>query len=234
MTVAVMPSVAYQDDLVTLYHGDARALLADLSFDAIVSDPPYGIRYRSNQASDPVLNAEMLGDDTDYAAWLIERTDCPAAVFASPKMARPRRDDFRSTLVWSKGNHVGAGDLSYCWRPNYELIHIYGRGWTGRRTSSVLSHNAIAFGRNIHPTEKPLGLMVELLAKTPDHWVICDPFAGSGTTLLAARQLGRTALGVELDPHHVQTATRRLGVSSDSHAQQHPAASGFPYTGAEA
>ena len=118
-------------------------------------------------------------------------------------------------LTWEKGEHVGMGDLSLPWKPNTEEIYVIGSGFTGRRDGSVLKHLAIAGtvgqavkGTRQHPTEKPTSLMAELIAKTPG--VIADPFAGSGSTLVAAARLGRKAIGVELEERYCEIAARRL------------------------
>ena len=61
-----------------------------------------------------------------------------------------------------------------------------------------------------HPTEKPLALMMELIAKCPAGLTVLDPFAGSGSTGVAALRLGRTFIGIEIDPTHFATAVERL------------------------
>jgi DNA modification methylase len=77
--------------------------------------------------------------------------------------------------------------------------------------SDVFTCN-VEFGRarHGHPTPKPLALMRDILGRFPSTTVFCDPFAGSGTTLLAARQLGRRAIGIEISEPYVETAIRRL------------------------
>ena len=64
--------------------------------------------------------------------------------------------------------------------------------------------------RGGHPTAKPQGLMQLLLGKCRPEWMIADPFAGSGSTLVAAKQLGRKAIGVEMDERYCEIAARRL------------------------
>jgi len=117
-------------------------------------------------------------------------------------------------LIWEKGDHVGMGDLSLPWKPNTEEIYVIGTGFSGRRNSSVLRINApvtwnsVGHGRH-HAHEKPLALMVELIAKCPPGTVL-DPFMGSGTTLVAAKNFGRKAIGIEIEEKYCEIAAKRL------------------------
>jgi site-specific DNA-methyltransferase (adenine-specific) len=130
-------------------------------------------------------------------------------VFGSWKAARPK--GLKAVLVWDKGNHVGSGDLSFPWKStSWEEVYIGGSGFAGRRTAGVLRFNAISpnFVTRDHPTEKPLALMRELISKCPPG-VILDPFMGSGTTLRAAKDHGRPAIGIEIEERYCETAARR-------------------------
>jgi DNA modification methylase len=207
----------YQDDLITLYLGSCLTITEWTSADVLITDPPYGVGGNlttttgthewdktldvRDQALAMFLSGGARGDE-------LER---PYAMFASPRRldgAVPYRG---LPLVWDKGESVGMGDTRFPWRPNYELIYVSGPGWTGRRTSSVLRVplSSKAATQEGHPTPKPVGLMRMLIEKAPPG-VIADPFAGTGSTLVAAKQLGRTAIGVELDPVYAAHAVSRL------------------------
>lgn len=111
-------------------------------------------------------------------------------------------------LVWDKGNSPGMGDLSLPWGTSFEEIYVNGDGFRGRRRPNVLHVPTLAAGdsaRPDHPTPKPLSLMVGLIDCCPPG-VIADPFMGSGTTLRAAKDLGRKAIGVELDERYCEMA----------------------------
>jgi hypothetical protein len=204
----------YADDLVTLFHGDCREIAPDLAWDVLISDPPFGMAWRSGRQG--VRGTSEVANDHDTAArdWIVtEAGGRPFALFGTWKVARPA--GLRAVLVWDKGPHVGSGDLSFPWKPNWEEIYIAGPGWSGDRTTGVLSVNAPSpnfHGLRVHPTEKPVDLMQLLVRKSPPG-VILDPFAGSGSTLVAAKNLGRTAIGVELEERYCEIIAARLNQS---------------------
>lgn len=209
----------YQDDSVTIYHGDCRDVLSTLAADdlTVVSDVPYGRALRSSRNG--AHGDCRIENDTDTAlrdwliAWASER-DVPCILFGSPAVARPVGLTADRVLIWDKGDHVGMGDLSWPWKPNYEEIYILGEGFAGPRTSSVLRFHAIAGtvavtqGRT-HPTEKPVPLLRSLVLKCPGV-LILDPFMGTGSALLAAKSVGRRAIGVELRERYCEIAANRM------------------------
>src|SRR5262249_52793034 len=114
----------------------------------------------------------------------------------------------RGLLVWDKGS-PGMGEVAH-WGPSYELIASAGAGkTTGSRDQSILRYPTVPPARRAHPTEKPVPLLEYLIGKL-DVATILDPFAGSGATLIAARNLGRRAVGVEVDERYCEAAARRL------------------------
>jgi site-specific DNA-methyltransferase (adenine-specific) len=104
------------------------------------------------------------------------------------------------------------GDLSIPWKPNWEEVYVIGIGFSGKRTTGVLSgHTVVTWaskGRQ-HPNQKPVSLMRELINKCPTGTIV-DPFMGSGTTLRAAKDLGRKAIGIELEERYCEIAANRL------------------------
>lgn len=209
---ATCPEPYYADDLITLFRGDCLELWQWIveRCQVLVTDPPYGIAYRRLHEA---LGKHSIANDHDTSVrdevlrrWAHRG---PALVFGSWKRPRPER--VSQLLIWEKGLNVGMGNLRIPWKPNHEEIYVIGKGdgFTGRRTSGVLHFSYEGVGAaKMHPTVKPLALMRELLVKTLG--VVLDPFAGSGSTLVAAKQLGRRAIGIELDPAHCETAAARL------------------------
>ena len=213
----------YADPSVTIYHGDCREVLPDLALYAsrhtLVTDPPYGFSYASNRRDSDWRGEQIANDDdTEARDWLLEWWGevAPALVFGSWK--RPRPGGTRHVLIWDKGESVGMGDLTLPWKPNYEEIYVIGVGFSGHRGSSILRYPTHAHSTKKswkdqprqHPNEKPVGLMIDLIGKCPAGGIL-DPFMGSGTTLLAAKDLGRHAIGIELEERYCEIAARRCG-----------------------
>lgn len=204
----------YSDDLVTLYHGDALSQLSYdwLQADVLISDVPYGIDYKSNRQR-MFLEKSIEGDrDTIARDTVLEWWgDGPALIFGTWRIPRPAATHTR--LIWDTKGALGMGNLSVPWKPSDQEIYVIGYGFEGHRGSNVLRYPPVqSTGKNgrLHPHEKPVPLMLDLIGKCPSEWVIADPFAGSGSTLVAAKQLGRQAIGVELDERYCEIAAKRL------------------------
>jgi len=206
----------YEDDLVTLYHGDCLEFTDWLAADVLVTDPPYGMGYESNFnriKGTPKVGRPVAGDgnlnarDDALALWGSK----PALVFGRWDIPRPAAT--RHRLIWDKGNSVGMGDLSIPWGHAEEEIYMLGAGFVGKRESNVIRAQMLMSGdknRPDHPTPKPIGLMEVLITKCPPG-VIADPFAGSGATLIAARNLGRKTIAFELEERYCDLIAKRLG-----------------------
>lgn len=208
-------SIYYEDDLVTLYHGDCREITDWLEADVLVTDPPYGIGWKiGNNPKRLSWAHEGIKNDGDTAArdeMLALWGDRPGVVFGTWIAPRPA---CRQTLVWQKPVDAGVVGSTTGFRTDTELIFLVGK-WPKRDSawSSVLvtgsNKNAYLRPGMGHPHAKPTGLMEVLIERAPAG-VVTDPFAGSGSTLVAAKQLGRLAIGVELDERYCEIAAKRL------------------------
>ena len=203
-----------------LYHGDCLKILPTLpKVDAVVTDPPYGISYETEMDHRANTNRNrprsVFGDDsTGLRDSVLRQASWTAAVvFGSWKMPRPVKT--KMVLTWEKGMNAGMGDLSIPWKPNTEEIYVLGHGFRGHRGSSVLRFQCPpsqeSWGR-VHPTEKPVPLMAELLAKCP-LGTILDPFMGSGTTGVACANLGRKFIGIEIERKYFDIACERIAAA---------------------
>jgi hypothetical protein len=210
----------YEHGGITIYHGDCRDGDWWLTSDVLVTDPPYGISYRSGHAGDVweggsyvAVDGSIAGDgDTSLRDLALTWWgDKPAIVFGSYRASFPR--GWKQILVWDKGESAGMGDLEIPWKPNTEPIFVLGR-WANRvtaRESSVLratNISRLSMGR-CHPHMKPVCLLQRLISKMPDG-VVVDPFMGSGPTLEAAKNLGRRAIGIEIEERYCEIAAKRL------------------------
>lgn len=208
----------YADDLVVLYHGDCTNVVEWLVADVLVTDPPYGVAYVSNRSkygsSDPIANDNDTGlRDVVLRQWNDHPPTGlrPALVFGTWRA--PRVENVSQLIVWDKGNVPGMGDLSLPWGPAHEEIYVIGSGFKGKRRPNVYRVPTLppSDGRRPdHPTPKPNMLMELLIEYCPPEWVIADPFAGSGATLIAARNLGRRAIGVEIEERYCELIANRL------------------------
>ena len=210
-------SLYYQDEYVTLYHGDCLTEHREwLDADVLVTDPPYGGGFRSRHGwrDGEAKKIRVAGDkntivrDEALEAW----GDKPALVFGFWR--RPIPPTTRQMIVWDKrGGNGFSGDYKMPWADATEQIYVIGRdGWQGKRVPAIYSipslHSASP-ERYGHPTPKPVMLMTALLEKCPPG-VVADPFAGSGATLVAARNLGRKCVGVELEERYCEIIADRL------------------------
>jgi len=198
----------YQDDLVTLYHGDCLEVAEWLTADVLVTDPPYGMGYYSGRrkADDRIAGDQSLGiREAALALW----DDRPALVFGTWKQPRPA--NVRQLIVWDKRGGAGfSGDLNMPWADITEEIYVLGNGWVGGRVPAIYSIPTLpSMNRPDHPTPKPVTLMGHLIEKCP-LGTIADPFAGSGATLIAARNAGRQSIGVELEERYCELIAKRL------------------------
>ena len=206
----------FQNDLVTLYHGDCLEITEWLDADVLVTDPPYGVAWQSstmsnaNQPKSEKINNDETPDVRDKSLQLWG--DKPALVFGSWKVVRPANT--RHRLIWYKKANI-PGMRSHAWFSADEEIYVLGTGFVGKPEQNVLVTNDRrdgAYGevaRLGHPTPKPVGLMERLITKCPEG-IISDPFAGSGATLVAARNLGRKVIGVELEEKYCELIANRL------------------------
>lgn len=213
-----MTTPYYSDEHVTLYHGDCREITEWLAADVLVTDPPYGMSYVNRRGID------VHGDDSHFMrSWAITAFGTkPGLVFGTWKVDRPGQ--VKQVLIWDKSGGGGFGTPGLPWGNSHEEIYVVGawpRPVAGGRAREggvpSISHSVIRFPvdnphastRVDHPTPKPVGLMETLLRKCPAG-VAADPFAGAGSTLVAAKLTGRRVIGVEIDERYCEIAARRL------------------------
>jgi site-specific DNA-methyltransferase (adenine-specific) len=208
----------FQNDLVTLYHGDCLEVTEWLEADVLVTDPPYGVAWTGtgnyiDGVRTPKWTNGIAGDKNAQARdkalnlWGAK----PAIVFGSWRVDKPLNTQHR--LIWhKKGQAPGPANAPFMSQD--EEIYILGKGFVStsppmRSVIATTENRSSEVSKAGHPTPKPIGLMETLMQRCPDG-VIADPFAGSGSTLLAARNLGRSAIGVELEEKYCELIAKRL------------------------
>lgn len=221
----------YQQDGITIYHGDCRDILPSIdtaSVDLVLSDPPYGVGYVTARRSrnDPLV-APIQGDESlnvlaDAMPQLdrMLRNDRHAYMFASAAKIGETCDlvaDFwkvKNVIVWDKGDAGSVGDLEAGYAVCWEGIVYANKGrraLSGGRPRSVYRYDWSGTRDPVHPTVKPVGLLSWLVAKSTDIGeLVIDPFMGSGTTLRSAKDLGRRAIGIEIEEKYCEIAAKRL------------------------
>jgi len=204
----------YEQDGIAIYHADCRQLLPKFStkdFAVMITDPPYGIDYKSGSRRKKLASSIKGDKDTTLRDFVIEWWgENPALVFGSWKIERPIGTHTR--LVWDTKGALGMGNLKVPWKPSDQEIYVLGYGFKGKRTNNVLRYppvQAMASNGRLHPHQKPIELLGELIRKSPPGKII-DPFMGVGSTLLAAKKLGRTAVGIEIEEKYCEMAVDRL------------------------
>jgi len=217
-----MTAPYWSGDGITLYLGDCRVVTEWLAADVLVTDPPYGIGWSKGHGAskhNPAANSGIAGDkdtavrDDALIAWGAAR---PGLVFGSLRAAYP--DGWHRMLVFHKpALNAGLIGNRLPWLANWEPIFVLGV-WPDQTPcrDAVVSTSALTASgysgyatRYQHPHAKPVDVMETLIAACPPG-VIADPFAGCGSTLIAARNQGRQAIGVEIDERYAERAARRL------------------------
>lgn len=203
--------------------------LADGSVDCVVTDPPYGIEYVSNRrtvesevikpvANDGLADALALWENACKVLSRKMKDNSHIYIFTSwkvyPQFAEITGKYFRikNCLIWRKNNH-GTGDLEGNYSEQYEMIIFATKGnrkLNGGRDSNVLEFDKVASASLVHSCEKPVDLLEFLIEKSSDIGeMVIDPFAGSGSTLVAAKNKNRQYWGCELDAENYRIACGR-------------------------
>ena len=202
----------YQDDSVTIYHGDCREILPTLDAAAVVTDPPYGIAYKGGRGGALIhtsghRRSEIITGDSEPFDPTPLLTFPAVALFGAQHY--PDRLPAGGTFhVWDKrGDYkpVHTADFDTVWINRKEPGRILRVVWRGL-CREVEHDQAI-----LHPTQKPLRVMEWVLGMFPDAGVVVDPYMGSGSTLRAAKNLSRRAVGIEIEERYCEIAARRMG-----------------------
>jgi DNA modification methylase len=199
--------------------------LEDESFDAVITDPPYGISFQSGQRVRLDKFEKIANDDQPFVWWLRDaaRVLKPGGCllcFCRWDVAEAFRLAIgwsgltgQTQLVWDRMTH-GMGDLNGKPSPQHDTIWFAAKGkyaLPGGRPTSVVRHMRLNGAKLRHPNEKPVGLMRELVRDyVPAGGSVLDPFGGSGSTGAGCLLEGMVPTLIEMDEGHHKTATNRL------------------------
>jgi site-specific DNA-methyltransferase (adenine-specific) len=201
----------YQDDHVTLYHGDCRKLLPNLDFTAIVTDPPYGMDYEHGTRKGGVRlgmdGQRIVGDDVPFDPSHLLAFGKPTVLWGGNHFA-DKLPPSRGWLVWDKRDGRPSNDQSdveMAWTNCLTTARVHRRYWSGNTRTG----REQAEGR-LHVNQKPVALMAWCLRLLNVRGIVCDPYSGSGSTLVAAREMGLPSIGIDVDEAHCETIAKRL------------------------
>ena len=211
--------------MIDLHNGDCLEVMKSIpdgSVDMVLTDPPYGMSFVSNHRADkhkPIANDSSLEWIDDLASGLhrIVKDDTAHYVFCSYhhidkfKQAFERYFKIKNILTWVK-NNTSMGDLKGDFAPKTEFILFLQKGRClirGKRDCNVLQYART--GNELHPTQKPVDMLEFLISKFSDEsMVVCDPFMGSGSTMIACLNTNRKGIGIELDKQYFDIAQKRI------------------------
>lgn len=227
-----MKAIVYETPRVTVHHGDALEVLpsfATESFDLILTDPPYGVEFQSGfrEGTFDVIHNDTAADRDGIRQVM---TECVRLVgqnrhlyvFGPSDVLEGLKVSEVTDLIWDKGV-IGPGDLSSAWGPAHEPISFAvskhrhaGQSGAPNLAVRLRKGSVLRFmrptGRKVrHPNEKPVALCRELIeSSTRAGDCILDPFAGSGSTGVAAVLSGRRAVLVESDKQWLPLILERV------------------------
>lgn len=211
----------YQDDLVTIYHGDCREVLPLVAGGAsvVVTDPPYGMRYQHGFRKGGIAygndGVSIVGDHEPFDPAHLLALGLPTVLFGANHYA-DRLPASRGWLVWDKRDGDGPTDQSdaeLAWTNVLSVVRAFSARWRG-----AMREGREQIEGRVHVNQKPVALMAWVLGFVPEGTVL-DPYCGSGSTLVAAKDMGRRAIGIEIEERYCEIAARRcsqevLGLSA--------------------
>ena len=216
----------YQSDRATIYCGDCADILPQLQFDAIITDPPYGIGFLHSGKGDKHISAPrnlrpIEGDNAPFDPAIVLKyhsvthggsgTRLPIALWGANHYASRLPDG--QWLAWDKSCGGGSAssfcDVEFAWASRRTPRNIYRHLWMGITRSGKNDDGTHA---RQHPSQKPIGLMqwcIEQMRVGIGKTVL-DPYMGSGTTGVAAVRCGREFIGIEIDERYCEIAAKRI------------------------
>jgi site-specific DNA-methyltransferase (adenine-specific) len=209
-----LPKPYYEEEGIVIYHGDCRDVLPHLpKVDLVLTDPPYGI-FKPQDDGIMFGNETIYSKDKSASLWDVRpdkellqliMTKANQYVIWGGNYMADAIGCCNGPLVWNKltGNNTYAdGELAFSNVAG--TMRIFTHQWCGAFKDSERGLRAV------HPTQKPIALLKWCIGLADNPQTILDPFIGSGTTLRAAKDLGRKAIGIEIEEKYCEIAVKRL------------------------
>lgn len=200
----------------TLYCGDCRDILPMLDrVDAVITDPPYGIGFAHGAGGDGIGGGKyvsafngvpVIGDDKPFDPSHLLALNCPTILWGANHYA-DRLPSSPRWLIWDKRVGLTTNDFADCeiaWCNVKGVARVFRHYWNGMMRDSERGTP------RQHPTQKPIAVMRWCIEQLGNPRSIGDFYMGSGTTGVAAAQMGLAFVGVEIDPSHFDIACRRI------------------------
>lgn len=195
------------NDYIELYCGDCQNILPNISFNSIVTDPPYGMQFKSNHRK--IKHKAIENDDSDDFLQYICNIKASHSKYIFGRWNNLKNIPLpKSVITWVK-NNWSMGDLKHEHARQTELVFFYqgdNHFFPLKRPKDVVMHPRTQ--NKFHPTEKPIPLMEEILGWTDG--VVVDPFMGSGSTAIAAIKQKKKFVGIELNRTYFDIACERI------------------------
>lgn len=196
--------------------------IKDNSIDMLLTDISYGMDFQSNHRKEKHLKIQNDNNVNWFPEWIkeidrVSKDDAHLYIFCSHHKVdffKSEIEKFRKVkniLIWEK-NNIGMGDLFGDYAPKYEMVLFCSNGekkLNGGRDANIIKANRTQ--NNLHATEKPVDLMEFFIQKSSnENDIILDTFAGSGSTLVAAKNTKRNFIGFEIEKKYYETINKRL------------------------
>ena len=209
----------YQDSAVTIYHGDASELWESIGcYDVSITDPPYGIDGSSGHSNLARAKGEYHGAFSDDAEYVRSVVVPIVQMLIKNCIGVILTPGYKNMMLYPQPQSFGAFYQPACTglqpfgNGDAQPIFYYGKNPTLKNMGTPCSYQLVeAPPKNGHPCPKPFIAWKRLVSNfTLQHHVILDPFMGSGTTLRAAKDLGRKAIGIEIEERYCEIAAKRM------------------------
>lgn len=215
----------YEQDGIVIYHGDCREIVPMLERGLMVTDPPYNVGYHYDEHEDELPDVEYWDLLSDVVRMPLVFIHYPEALFPLARRLHRAPDEI---VAWVYHANTPKQWRTVAWfgiAPDFSRDGQEYQNPDDKRVRKLIAAGKkarlydwwhieqvknVSTEKTEHPCQIPVALMTRVLRVTPVNGVVIDPFCGSGTTLLAAKECGLTAVGIERSEQYCEIAANRL------------------------